>query len=104
MADWTVISSLATAGGTLVLALATFSSVRSSNRSARTAEKALLVGIRPVLVPSRMDDPMIKINWGDDHWTRLEGGQAGVEVDGDVIYLAMSLRNVGQGIAVLQAW
>jgi len=29
MADWVTISSLATAGGTLVLAVATFSSVRS---------------------------------------------------------------------------
>ena len=37
MADWVTISSLATAGGTLVLAVATFSSVRSANRSARVA-------------------------------------------------------------------
>jgi hypothetical protein len=33
LADWTTISSLATAGGTLVLALATFASVRSANRA-----------------------------------------------------------------------
>jgi len=39
--DWVTISSLATAGGTLVLALATFASVRSANRSARVAEMAL---------------------------------------------------------------
>ena len=39
MADWVTISSLATAGGTLVLAVATFSSVRSANRSARVAEQ-----------------------------------------------------------------
>ena len=39
MADWVTISSLATAGGTLVLAVATFSSVRSANRSARVAER-----------------------------------------------------------------
>src|ERR1039457_6034019 len=44
MADWVTISSLATAGGTLVLAVATFSSVRSANRSARVAERSLLVG------------------------------------------------------------
>jgi len=31
MADWVTISSLATASGTLVLAVATFSSVRSSS-------------------------------------------------------------------------
>ena len=57
MADWVTISSLATAGGTLVLAVATFSSVRSANRSARVAERSLLAGLRPVLIPSREDDP-----------------------------------------------
>ena len=40
MADWVTISSLATAGGTLVLATATFTSVRTGNRSARAAELA----------------------------------------------------------------
>ena len=49
MADWATISSLATAGGTLVLAMATFASVRSANQSARVAERSLLVGLRPVL-------------------------------------------------------
>src|SRR5438876_408962 len=39
--DWSTISSLATAVGTLVLAIATFAAVRSSNRSARIAELAL---------------------------------------------------------------
>ena len=46
MTDWVTISSLATAGGTLVLAVATFSSVRSANRSARVAERSLLAGLR----------------------------------------------------------
>jgi hypothetical protein len=32
--DWATISSLATAFGTLVLAVATFASIRSANRSA----------------------------------------------------------------------
>ena len=57
MADWVTISSLATAGGTLVLAIATFSSVKSANRSARVAERALLAGMRPVLMPSRAGRP-----------------------------------------------
>jgi hypothetical protein len=35
MADWVTISALATAGGTLVLAVATFSAVRSANRLTR---------------------------------------------------------------------
>src|SRR3954453_11257024 len=100
-ADWTTISSLATAGGTLVLAVATFASVRSAKRSAQATERALLAGIRPVLVPSRMDDPYQKVGFYDDHWTRVEGGRASVEVSDDAIYLVMSLRNAGSGLAVL---
>src|ERR1035437_11069722 len=65
MADWATISSLATAGGTLVLAVATFSSVRSANRSARLAERSLMVGLRPVLVPSRENDPRERVRFGD---------------------------------------
>jgi hypothetical protein len=77
-----------------VLALATFAAVRSSNRSARTAELAL----------SRLDDPLQKIMFVDGHWVRVPGSSAVVEhVDG-VVYLAISLRNVGAGIGVLQGW
>ncbi|MEY2476019.1 MAG: hypothetical protein QOG87_1334 [Actinomycetota bacterium] len=55
MTDWATISSLATAGGTLVLAVATYASTRSANRAARVAERALLAGLRPVLVQSRLE-------------------------------------------------
>ncbi len=61
MADWVTISSLATAGGTLVLAVATFASVRSANRAARVAEQSLLANMRPVLMPDRPDDPEQKM-------------------------------------------
>jgi hypothetical protein len=104
MADWATISSLATAGGTLVLAAATFAAVRSANRSARATERALLAGIRPVLAPSREQDPAEKIGFVDDHFVRVPGGQAVAEVTDDAIYLAMSLRNVGTGLAVLDRW
>ena len=79
--DWATIASFATAFGTLVLAVATFASVRSANRSARVAEEAFQVNLRPVLVTSRMDDPMQKIRWIDDHWARLDGSQGIVELD-----------------------
>jgi hypothetical protein len=102
--DWATVSSLATAAGTLVLAVATFSSVRSANRTARSAERALQVGLRPVLFASRPQDLDQKIRWGDDHWGRLGGGRAIVETVGDVVYLAISLRNVGSGLAVLRGW
>ena len=77
MTDWVTISSLATAGGTLVLAAATFASVRSGNRSARIAERALQVGMRPLLTPSRLEDPLVKVMWVDGHHSRIDGGRAG---------------------------
>jgi hypothetical protein len=104
MADWSTVASLATAGGTLVLALATFVSLRSANRATRVAEYAMQIGIRPLLMPSRLEDPIQKIMWGDEHWAQLSGGGANVEVSGGNVYLAMSLRNSGSGIAVIQGW
>jgi hypothetical protein len=104
VADWATISSLATAGGTLVLAGATFSAVRSSNRSARIAEQALQEQRRPVLVHARLDDPMQKIMFADGHWVRSEGSHGAIDEDNGTLYLALSLRNVGAGIAVLQGW
>jgi hypothetical protein len=104
MADWTEISSLATGAGTLVLAVATFASVRTSNRSARIAELALQEQRRPLLVQSRLEDPRQKIMFGDEHWVTVEGSRGAAEhVDG-IVYLVMSLRNVGAGIGVCQGW
>ncbi len=102
--DWATIASFATAVGTLVLAVATFSAVRSSNRSARIAEEAFQVNLRPVLVTSRRDDPMQKIRWVDEHWARLDGSQGSVEMIDGSIYLAISLRNVGPGLGVIFGW
>lgn len=102
--DWPTISSLATAAGTLVLAIATFASVRSANRSGRVAELALQEQRRPVLVHSRLDDPLQKIMFVDRHWVRVNGGGGVAEHIEGTVYLAMSLRNVGAGIGVLQGW
>lgn len=104
MTDWATVASLATAGGTLVLAFATFGATRSANRAARTAERAFAARLRPVLVQSRREDPVEKIMWGDRHWSRVPGGQAWVEVGADAVYLAMSVRNVGAGMAVIHGW
>ena len=104
MADWPTIASLATAGGTLVLAAATFASVRSANRAARTAERSMLAGLRPLLLGSRTEDPSQKVMWADRHFAYVPGGRAVVEVDGDAIYLAGSVRNAGAGVAVLDGW
>ena len=102
--SWTTISALATAGGTLVLAIATFASTRSANRASRTAELAFQVGMRPVLFASRPDDQSQLIRWGDDHWADLGGGRAVMEEVDENLYMAMSIRNVGSGIAVLHGW
>jgi hypothetical protein len=104
MADWVTISSLATAGGTLVLATATFSSVRSANRSARVAERSLLAAQRPVLIPSREDDPPERIMFVEGHWVTVEGHGAVVELLDGRIYLAMGVRNGGAGLAVIHGW
>jgi hypothetical protein len=101
--DWATISSLATAGGTLVLAVATFAAVRSSNRSARISELALQEQRRPIFTQSRLDDPVQKIMFVEGHWVRAAGGHGVAEHDGSV-YFAMSLRNVGAGIGVCQGW
>jgi hypothetical protein len=104
MTDWTTVASLATAGGTLVLAAATFASVRSTHRAAIATERALRASIRPVLVPSRLEDPPEKVGFADDHWIKVEGGRAYVEGTENAIYLAIALRNVGNGLAVLDRW
>jgi hypothetical protein len=101
---WSNASSLATGAGTLVLAVATFAAVRSSNRSARIAEIALQEQRRPVLVHSRLQDPEQRIMFGDGRWVSVPGGRAVAEVGEGNVYLALSLRNVGAGIAVLQGW
>jgi len=104
VADWVTISSLATAGGTLVLAAATFASVKSANRAARVAEQSLLVGLRPLLLPSKLEDPPQKVGFADGKWLAVPGGQAVAEAGSDAVYLAIALRNVGSGIAVLHGW
>jgi len=102
--EWQTISSLATGGGTLVLAVATFSAVRSANRSARVAERSLQAGMRPLLLPSLFDDPAHKVLWHDRHTAMVAGGHAVAEEQNGVIYLAMALRNVGSGLALLHGW
>ena len=102
--NWTTIAELGTVAGTLVLAFATFASVRSGNRTARLSERSLLEGIRPLLLPSRLQDIEQKVGFTDDHWIHLPGGHGAAEIGKDAIYLAIAIRNVGPGLAVLNAW
>jgi hypothetical protein len=102
--NWATVSSLATAAGTLVLAIATFAAVRSANRAARTAEHSLLAALRPLFVPSRVQDEPQKVLFADGKWLRVPGGCAVVEAENEVIYLTASLRNVGSGIGIIHGW
>ena len=102
--DWTAAASIATAGATLVLALATFASVRSANKAARAAERSLLAGIQPLLLQSRPQDLPQVVTWVDDHRFEIPGGGAWVEERDGVLYLAMSLRNAGNGLGLLHGW
>jgi hypothetical protein len=102
--DASTISSLATAGGTLVLGVATFAAVRSANRAARIAERSFQIGLRPILATSRLEDAPQKVMFADRHWVKLEGGRAVVEVIDGVVYLAMLVRNVGSGMAIIDGW
>src|SRR2546423_1451914 len=104
MADWATISSLATAGGTLILAIATFGSVRSANRSARVAEQAMLAGQRPYLIASREDDPLERVRFGDDVVLEVSGHGGAIKCKDNNVYMAMALRNAGSGLAVVQGW
>jgi hypothetical protein len=116
--EWATVASLATAAGTLVLAVATFASVRSGNRSARAADRAartaersariaersLLAGQRPLLVNSRAQDPEQQIQFHEGKSLTVPGGGAEVEVTDAAVYMAISVRNVGTGLAVMHGW
>jgi len=102
--DWVTVSSLATAAGTLVLAVATFAAVRSANRAARAAELAFQVGLRPLLLPSQLEDAAQKVHFVDGKWVMTPGGSGVAEADDNGVYLTLSLRNVGRGLAVLHGW
>ena len=87
--DIATIAELGTAVGTLFLGVATFSATRSANRSARIAERALLLGLRPVLTPARPEDPDQDVIYGDGHTVRARGGQGVAEEKGGIVFLAM---------------
>ena len=102
--NWTEASSLATGAGTLVLAIATFGSVRSANRAARIAEQSLRAGLRPVLIPTREDDAHGHVTFGDGHRVDVPGHSAVIDAENGVVYLVVGVRNAGAGVAVIHGW
>jgi hypothetical protein len=77
---------------------------RGSERSTGIAERALLIGMRPVLVPSRRTDPLETVRFVDGRSVSVADGKAAIERDGENYYFVIPLRNVGTGLAVLQSW
>jgi hypothetical protein len=82
------------------LAVATFSAVRSSNRSARLAELALQEQPRPLLIHARLDDPVQKIMFADGHWILAQASEAVIDAEEGDLYLGLAVSNAGAGIAV----
>jgi hypothetical protein len=101
---WVTLADIGTAVGTLVLAGATFVSVRAAARSTRIAERALLAGQRPVLAPAGPDDPAESVQFADGRVFLVGSGQALAAQDAGVVYLAIPLRNAGAGLAVLYGY
>jgi hypothetical protein len=101
MTEW---AAWGTSVGTLVLAGATFAAVRSANRSTAISERALLAGLRPLLAPSRSEDPADLVQFADGRVFEVGGGRALIRAQAGVVYLAIPLRNVGAGIALLQGY
>jgi hypothetical protein len=60
--------------------------------------------LRPLLAPSRLEDPPQKVGFMDDKWFQIPGGGGVAEVADSAVYLAIAVRNVGTGIAVLHGW
>jgi hypothetical protein len=104
MIQWATLAGIGTAAGTLILAGATFVSVRASARSTRIAERALLAAQRPVLAPAGADDPAERVQFADGRLFPVGNGRALVQHDSGVIYLAIPLCNVGAGLALLRGY
>ena len=103
MTAWVTLADIGTAVGTLVLAGATFVAVRAAARSTRIAERALLAGQRPVLAPGGPDDAA-NVQFADGRVFPVGNGHALVQQDTGVIYLAIPVRNVGAGLAMLRGY
>jgi hypothetical protein len=64
----------------------------------------LLVGMRPVLVSSRAEDPPQRVGFSDDVFLEVPGASGAARVADGKIYLAISIRNVGSGLGVIHGW
>ncbi len=61
----------------------------------------MLAQLRPLLLPSSPDDPPQRVPFADGVGVTAPGGGAGLAVVDGRVYMGLSLRNHGTGIAVL---
>ncbi len=108
MPAWVEVAAVVVTAATVVLAFFTFWAVRGADRTARAAEKVLVLQTRAALVPAHRDDPVQHIVFQGGHWLKPEvaGGRAVLEVEenGEGVYMGIALRNVGLGLALLYGW
>ncbi len=95
MTAWVTLADIVPPLVPLVLAAATFVSVRASARSTRIAERVRLAGQRPVLASAGPDDLAESVQFADGRVFPVGSGQAPAVQDAGVVYLAIPLRNVG---------
>src|SRR5215475_1483814 len=51
-----------------------------------------------------MQDPAQKIEFLEGNWVTVPGGEAVMDATEGAIYMAVSVRNVGTGLAVMHGW
>jgi hypothetical protein len=57
-----------------------------------------------VLIPSREDDPVEQLRFGDGVVITVDGHGAALETHDDRFYLGLGIRNGGAGLAVIHGW
>ena len=57
-----------------------------------------------MLFNARPQDPPQKVGYVDDHWLVLRDGLAAAQESTENLYVALPLRNVAAGLAVLHGW
>ena len=85
-----------------MLAVATFS--RPAGHPFGAGGGAISAPLRSVLTPSRENDPAELVRFGDQQILRLRGHGGAIAVGRDAVYLALSVRNGGAGLAVIHGW
>lgn len=63
-----------------------------------------MVGLRPLLMPSRPGDPEQPVGFSDEFRVKVPGAGASVDITDQAVYLTLSLRNAGSGLAVMHSW